>query len=227
MQYFIARYYDPEAGRFLSKDPVPNGNLYVYCEQNPVNKIDLDGKAGEPIIAAASLTMGIACGFYEAGMSIAKHETYDQVFLAAGKGIAGGFVGTYTSLYVGEKLLEKGVNPYLAAMAAGGAGGALGSLASQTVEYAATDKVPEASKVVDSAGIGIVLAGALAPLAKTGFKNPVGRPVESVLKELGGPNANFLLKKELTKSNIITLAKDTLRMWLEVGQKNDKKTTDK
>ena len=44
LQYFIARYYDPEVGRFSSKDPVPNDNLYVYCDSNPINKIDPDGR---------------------------------------------------------------------------------------------------------------------------------------------------------------------------------------
>ena len=44
LQYFIARYYDPTIGRFLSKDPVPNGNLYVYCDNNPINKTDPDGR---------------------------------------------------------------------------------------------------------------------------------------------------------------------------------------
>ena len=31
LYYFLARYYDPETGRFLSEDPKPNLNVYVYC----------------------------------------------------------------------------------------------------------------------------------------------------------------------------------------------------
>lgn len=46
LQYFIARYYDPETGRFLSKDPVPNGNLYIYCDDNPIGTFDPDGREG-------------------------------------------------------------------------------------------------------------------------------------------------------------------------------------
>ena len=44
LYYFLARYYDPETGRFLSEDPVPYLNLYVYCDNNPVNKTDPDGR---------------------------------------------------------------------------------------------------------------------------------------------------------------------------------------
>lgn len=38
--YFGARYYDPRVGRWLSRDPVPALNLYVYCKNNPLNLVD-------------------------------------------------------------------------------------------------------------------------------------------------------------------------------------------
>jgi len=48
LYYFLARYYDPETGRFLSEDSVPAGNLYVYCSQDPINKVDPDGREESP-----------------------------------------------------------------------------------------------------------------------------------------------------------------------------------
>jgi uncharacterized protein RhaS with RHS repeats len=46
---FPDRYYDPETGLWLSKDPIRfNGgdtNLYGYVMQDPVNFIDPDGKS--------------------------------------------------------------------------------------------------------------------------------------------------------------------------------------
>jgi RHS repeat-associated protein len=49
--YFGARYYDPGICRWLSLDPVANGQLWItpyhYCQINPINRIDLDGKWSE------------------------------------------------------------------------------------------------------------------------------------------------------------------------------------
>jgi RHS repeat-associated protein len=44
LDYFGARYYDPEVGRFISVDPGKQGtNWYEYCFDNPVKMVDLDG----------------------------------------------------------------------------------------------------------------------------------------------------------------------------------------
>ena len=49
LYYLNSRYYDPEIGRFLNadgliyaKEALPT-NLYKYCDNNPINSIDLDG----------------------------------------------------------------------------------------------------------------------------------------------------------------------------------------
>ncbi len=38
-----ARYYDPQVGRFISRDPVLSEHPYLYCQHEPVNRVDPSG----------------------------------------------------------------------------------------------------------------------------------------------------------------------------------------
>ena len=42
--YFNARWHHPSTGRWLEADPVWDPNLYVFCDQNPANSTDSDGR---------------------------------------------------------------------------------------------------------------------------------------------------------------------------------------
>lgn len=44
MYYLNARYYKPDIMRFISQDPVDGMNLYAYCDDNPINKVDPSGE---------------------------------------------------------------------------------------------------------------------------------------------------------------------------------------
>ena len=47
LYYFNARWYDPDLGRFISEDPArdpKNPNLYSYCGNNPVMRVDPTGQ---------------------------------------------------------------------------------------------------------------------------------------------------------------------------------------
>jgi RHS repeat-associated protein len=53
--YFGARFYDPEIGRFITQDPAKQDlNWYAYCGNNPINRVDPDGKYYEGTIAWGS-----------------------------------------------------------------------------------------------------------------------------------------------------------------------------
>jgi RHS repeat-associated protein len=58
--YLRARYYDPETGTFLIKDPIgiiAGLNTYQYCSSNPINYADPTGNA-EIYFYAEPLTLG-------------------------------------------------------------------------------------------------------------------------------------------------------------------------
>ena len=66
--YLNARYYDPAVGRFLSPDGQINNvgsdllgaNLFAYCGNNPVNRIDPNGNEWWHWLAAATIVVGTA-----------------------------------------------------------------------------------------------------------------------------------------------------------------------
>ncbi|USN45943.1 MAG: RHS repeat-associated core domain-containing protein [Candidatus Woesearchaeota archaeon] len=45
LYFFGARYYDPNIGRFTGVDPVRSNHAYSYVGNNPMNKVDPDGRA--------------------------------------------------------------------------------------------------------------------------------------------------------------------------------------
>ena len=54
--YMKARYYDPTLGRFNSEDSAGHGsNWFVYCSDNPINRIDADGKQSYLLESIAAL----------------------------------------------------------------------------------------------------------------------------------------------------------------------------
>ncbi|MEQ1821695.1 MAG: RHS repeat-associated core domain-containing protein [Fimbriimonadaceae bacterium] len=43
--YMRARYYEPASGRFVSEDPLSDGqHWFIYCDNDPLNRVDFTGK---------------------------------------------------------------------------------------------------------------------------------------------------------------------------------------
>jgi RHS repeat-associated protein len=64
-----ARYYDPQVGRFISRDAVLSEHPYLYCEHEPVNSIDPTGRWNwfEAIKWGAATLIGGGIGFFIGG----------------------------------------------------------------------------------------------------------------------------------------------------------------
>ena len=102
--YVSSRYYDPEIGRFINADTIElvlasqttltDKNLYAYCDNNPVMRIDKSGEFWN-VAAGAVIGAGISMAFQMFDNYIAGNSLMDGVLLAAvGGGITGGLAAT-------------------------------------------------------------------------------------------------------------------------------------
>ncbi|MBO4479462.1 MAG: RHS repeat-associated core domain-containing protein [Clostridia bacterium] len=88
LYYLNSRYYDPELGRFISPDVgTEGGNLYAYCQNDPVNRSDPSGCFSwggfvDKIVDTAVRTWEKMVDVYCAAV-----ETYCNVRVAVEKGI--------------------------------------------------------------------------------------------------------------------------------------------
>lgn len=83
LSFHRARFYDPEAGLFVSKDPtgISDGlTVYQYAHANPVNKVDRDGRAVETVWDVINLGIGIG----SLGYNLSNHKWGDAAFDAVG-----------------------------------------------------------------------------------------------------------------------------------------------
>ena len=93
--YLKTRYYDPVTGRFITIDDVSylapdtiNGlNLYAYCGNNPVMRVDANGNAWwEWLLGALIIVAALALTFVTAGLAA-------PISAAVGGGLLGAVVG--------------------------------------------------------------------------------------------------------------------------------------
>ena len=136
--YLQSRYYDPEIGRFINADgqinqqeSISGYNLFAYCNNDPINMIDSDGKFPFLAITAA---IGAAVGAVVGGIRAAKAGR--SVWKGALKGAAiGGLVGLGAGAVAGALL----------------AGSAAASVASVAIGAKATVAMVESAGVVAGA----------------------------------------------------------------------------
>lgn len=115
LYYLSARYYDPEDGRFLTRDSyrgtatnAMTWHLYAYCANNPINYDDPSGH-----LAVRTVVGGIVGGLvgFAAGVKLAKstNKTWKKVAIIAGCTLAGGAVGAVVGTVATPKNIASAV----------------------------------------------------------------------------------------------------------------------
>ncbi|MCX5699195.1 MAG: RHS repeat-associated core domain-containing protein, partial [Candidatus Omnitrophica bacterium] len=196
------RYYDPALGRFITKDSNPGfsiipqtKNPYPYCNNNPVNFEDPDGKV-IPLIVAAVIA-SVAWGWYNEAMSALKAGgDYADINNAGAIGGVSNAVGTLAARVT--------LNPWLGGAVSGG-------ISSFSKQWLTTGEV-DPLKVGVSAGFSALTGGLLSkaiPLKAPGWLD-VMKP-RDLSTAVGADMERYVAKSLLspTISNIAKMGYDT------------------
>jgi RHS repeat-associated protein len=117
---FRMRWYDPETGRWLSKDPIRLSgglNLYAFCSTSPINLCDIfglcttDDKNKSPFMTAGSVLI-VTGGIIIAGVSNAAPPGPVGAAVVAGGWVVGGLMEAagFVSTIIGVSRGERGPN---------------------------------------------------------------------------------------------------------------------
>jgi RHS repeat-associated protein len=205
---WAARYYNPQAGRFLSHDPLryqsDDVNLYAYVHNNPVNATDPDGKWPQWLDNA---TATVKTGAQRAGQAVkrtatATYETARGAAVAVGQGVSYAVSATGEAIAtVGNKV--EGVQ--LAALETFNQGLKLAGVTPDQF-WQVIDNLGDVAKPLISQGKTLVgnFLGAL-NLEFTNFLANIG-------KHLLGGLTEWLLRRPITSFNLKDLAGTLLQV---------------
>jgi RHS repeat-associated protein len=203
LSYIRARYYAPELGRFIAKDPQTGNdrdgqslNRYVYALNNPIIKIDPNGEnpwliIGGAVVGAIGGVVGTAIGDVSRSIEAGKfeHSSWEEYAVSALGGAAGGATeGLCLSLAT------------TCGIAAGAVEGSVSNITTQGLEYLAgkRSKIDFGSLIWDtalSAGLSGISFG------DSVISRPPGRPaINPVTKYISGKNIFYYYAKDFTNT---------------------------
>jgi RHS repeat-associated protein len=159
-QYYLrARMYDPTMMRFTSRDPVfgkftepATLHMYLYCWNNPINFVDLNGECGISVDALATMAIrsfvgantGFVVGVYREILTELAMGGDLNAAKILGKGVSGAILGVLAGGYGGitnpgyAAFISNGGSKILADMAFSLVAGAIADIGGRSIEGALT-----------------------------------------------------------------------------------------
>ena len=180
LYYLQSRYYDPAIGRFINADEIDflgsegtfaSYNLFAYCGNNPVNRVDDSGQLGNWIIG------GLIGGLVGGITSALKGESF---WAGAAQGaVTGAIAGAAVDIAV-DSIATFGVAGVAAAGVVAFAGGFLGNIAGEeTYSLATTGSLKE----VDNGMISRSAVAGVVNIASMGFSAGLGSSPQFAFQE--------------------------------------------
>lgn len=107
--YLQSRYYDSNICRFINSDipeiakiaknTTAGNNLFAYCNNNPVNNRDTDGRLVISTRIKIAIIAGLAYGIYNTGFWYTKYSSSKKFWISFGWRFVKGFIRGFSAVY--------------------------------------------------------------------------------------------------------------------------------
>ncbi len=206
LNYNVARYYDPQLGRYLTVDPLlddgGSANYYGYANGDPINKADPTGLFLLTAIVVGAIAGAVIAGAIEAYKQSGKKGTlWEKTKAVAKKAAIGGVVGAVGGLAGGLAVmggaavagvsvaaLEVGAASLGTLAAIGAAEGIAGGLAEVCFEASLEGRAPTGTElaiaVLVGGGIGAVSLGVGGVMASRAARKAANETTEKASRQL-------------------------------------------
>lgn len=216
LDYFGARYFDSEVGRWTSVDPLadlyPGWSPYNYTANNPLNAIDPDGKAWNLLAGGiGALVGGAIAGGYEVYSQLSSGKSLSEVnFQKVGASTLGGATaGGLAGLTMGSSLIVASGGSVATTLVAGGTVGAvtntIGGMVTRGADGDNTTTPLDPVQMQQDATAGLI-GGAVGSgsgnLTKSAVKSTVKKNAKTIVKHGAGGNQTKA-KAVVKKANVI------------------------
>ncbi len=140
LTYMQARYYAPELGRFQNEDKGRDEvNWFIYCGNDPVNKLDRDGKVSLDVWLWTILGLGLSYLCFDAAQNYARYQSWADVadaFIFAALAV-GAWIGALGGLQGDQRAMLGALGVPIAGFSQGYSDGIFKKLLGDTLAAAA------------------------------------------------------------------------------------------